>query len=83
MLKLTKHEELLIKRLAKEPGKAVNKKDLVIALNKKEEAYDYRSLEVLVRRLRKKIEPISGEKTKPIKTIHAVGYSFIEQIEVI
>ncbi|WP_321325546.1 response regulator transcription factor [Thiomicrorhabdus sp.] len=83
VLKLTKNEELLIKRLAQEPGKAVNKKELVLALNKTEDTYDYRCLEVLIRRLRNKIEPISGDKTKPIKTVHSIGYSFIESIDIV
>ena len=82
-IKLTKLEELLVHRLAQAPGEAINKKELITALNKQEDAYDLRSLEVLIRRLRHKIEPISGDKTKPIKTVHSVGYSFIEPIEII
>jgi len=82
-LKLTKLEELLLCRLAQAPGEAVSKRELIIALNKSEDSYDLRSLEVLIRRLRQKIAPVSGDKSKPIKTIHAVGYSFIESIETI
>jgi len=82
-IKLTKLEELLVYRFAQSPGEAVSKKDLIYALNKNEDSYDLRSLEVLIRRLRQKITPISGDKTKPIKTVHAVGYSFIEPIEII
>lgn len=82
-VKLTKLEEMLVNRLAMMPGKAVSKKELIIALNKKEDSYDLRSLEVLIRRLRQKIAPLSGDKTRPIKTIHSIGYSFIESIDVI
>ncbi|WP_321325779.1 response regulator transcription factor [Thiomicrorhabdus sp.] len=82
-IKLTKLEEMVLNRLALMPGQAVTKKELILALNKKEDSYDSRSLEVLVRRLRQKLEPISGDKTKPIKTIHSIGYSFIESIEII
>jgi DNA-binding response OmpR family regulator len=82
-IQLTKLEELLIKRLAQEPGESVNKQELILAIDKNEDSYDFRSLEVLIRRLRQKLEPLSGEKSKPIKTIHSIGYSFIESIEVI
>ena len=82
-IKLTKLEEMIVNRLAIEPGQAVSKKALILALNKKEDSYDLRSLEVLIRRLRQKIEPLSGDKTKPIKTIHSVGYSFIETISIL
>lgn len=82
-IQLTKLEELLIKRLAQSPGESVIKQELISAINKNEDSYDLRSLEVLIRRLRQKIAPLSGEKSKPIKTIHSIGYSFIESIEVI
>ncbi|WP_040727446.1 response regulator transcription factor [Thiomicrorhabdus sp. Kp2] len=82
-VKLTKLEEMVVNRLAIMPGQAVSKKELIIALNKKEDSYDLRSLEVLIRRLRQKIEPLSGDRTKPIKTIHSIGYSFIEPIKII
>lgn len=82
-IKLTKLEEMVVNRLAIMPGKSVSKKELIIALNKKEDSYDLRSLEVLIRRLRQKIETVSGDKTKPIKTIHSIGYSFIEPIDIV
>lgn len=82
-IKLTKLEEMIVNRLAMMPGEAVSKKELIIALNKNEDSYDLRSLEVLIRRLRHKIEPLSGDKAKPIKTIHSLGYSFIEPIRII
>lgn len=82
ILKLTKLEERVLNCLAKKTGEVVTKTDLIIALNKSQDAYDLRSLEVLIRRLRNKIQTISGDKSKPIKTIHAIGYAFIGSIDV-
>lgn len=79
-LKLTQMELLLLKRLAETPGEAVSKNDLIVAMNKSLDSYDYRSLEVLVRRLRNKIDVFSEQQRQPISTVHSVGYAFVESI---
>lgn len=83
LVKLTKLEERIVNCLAQSPGDAVTKNQLISALSKNVDSYDVRSLEVLIRRLREKITPISGDKTRPIKTVHSVGYSFTCQIKVV
>lgn len=83
VIKLTKLEELIITKLAESPGMTVTKRNIIIAINKPEDTYDHRSLEALIRRLRQKLATISGDRAAPIKTVHAVGYAFIEPISIV
>ncbi len=79
-IKLTHSEFLLLQRVAKEPGLAVSRQDLAQSLGHNPEHYDYRRLEILVRRLRNKVKELLG-KELPLETVHKVGYAFKAPIE--
>lgn len=77
--KLTLSEMKVILRLAKTAGKPVSRDEIVQALGAEVDSYDYRRLEILIRRLRKKIQTEIGVAA-PITTVRSVGYAFTEQI---
>ena len=81
-VKLTHSESVLLARLAQTPGQAVHRHDLVASLGLDPETYDFRRMEILVRRLRNKIKQhLSFEL--PIETVHKLGYAFTAPIEVL
>ncbi len=72
---LTASEMAILARFAETPGKAVPREALVTALGAEWSTYDPRRLEVMMRRLRVKLEQALGY-TPPIQTVRGVGYSF-------
>ena len=81
MIKLTYSETLLLQRLTRAPGQAVSRRDLVLSLGHDPDSYDYRRMEILVRRLRNKIKEVLGSEL-PLDTVHKIGYAFTAAIEV-
>lgn len=73
--KLTHSEHVLLHRLAQSAGQAVSKEILASSLGHNPEHYDYRRLEILVRRLRNKAKQ-TLDITLPLETAHRVGYAF-------
>ncbi len=80
-VKLTHSETVLLARLALTPGQAVHRRDLVTSLGLDPETYDFRRMEILVRRMRNKIKQHLGFEL-PIETVHKLGYAFTAPIEV-
>lgn len=80
-LKLTHSEHVLLLRLAQASGQPVSKEELVLSLGHAPEQYDYRRLEILIRRLRNKAEDAWGQPL-PLETAHRRGYSFAASIRV-
>lgn len=78
-VKLTLSEHAVLERLAHSPGLAVKRSELAEALGHSTAYYDFRRMEVLVRRLRSKVREQLGE-TLPLETAHSVGYAFIAPI---
>jgi DNA-binding response OmpR family regulator len=81
-LLLTRSEILVVAALAERPGEAVHRDDLVRRLNEDPLRYDPRRMEVLVRRLRRKIADHVGH-TDPIKTVHGKGYAFAAPVRIL
>jgi DNA-binding response OmpR family regulator len=81
VIKLTYSETLLLQRLTRAPGQAVSRRDLVLSLGHDPDSYDYRRMEILVRRLRNKIKEVLGSEL-PLDTVHKIGYAFTAAIEV-
>lgn len=81
-IKLTHSEHALVARLAQGAGTVVEKDDLVIGLGHALETYDFRRLEVIVRRLRNKSLEVLGQPL-PLETAHRKGYSFTARIKVL
>lgn len=80
-LKLTHSEHALVQTLAKASGRVVTKETLATGLGHVPEIYDYRRLEVIIRRLRNKVRETLGV-TLPLETAHRMGYSFTADIRV-
>lgn len=72
---LTKRELQLLSCFINKPGEIVNRNDVIEALGEKPQIYDLRRMEILVRRLRKKIED-SGVPDFPLGTVYGKGYAF-------
>lgn len=80
-LKLTHSEHLLLQRLAQSSGQAVSRKDLAISLGHNPEHYDFRRLEILIRRLRNKTKELL-DIALPLETAHRQGYAFTASIQI-
>lgn len=72
---LTASEMAIISRFAETPGKPVSREELVAALGAEWSTYDPRRLEVMMRRLRVKLEEALGY-SPPIHTVRGIGYAF-------
>ncbi|PIT77752.1 response regulator transcription factor [Limnohabitans sp. B9-3] len=79
-LKLTHSEHVLLQRLAQSSGQAVSKEALATSLGHNPEHYDFRRLEILIRRLRNKAKD-TWDLTLPLETAHRLGYAFTAPIE--
>jgi len=80
-VKLTHSETVLLQRLSRAPGQAISRHDLVLSLGHDPQSYDYRRMEILVRRLRNKSKEVLGNEL-PVETVHKIGYAFTAAIEV-
>lgn len=78
MISLTASETAFLHALAASPGKPVARSALTAAMGFDPKTYDLRRMEILVRRLRKKVRQESGD-TLPLETVHAVGFALIER----
>ncbi len=91
LIPLTHMEGLILKTLAKNQGKTVNRQILIEVIQPKEShVFDPRRLEVCISRLRQKvIDKLNASEVKnncligfPLKTARGEGYIFTEQIEI-
>lgn len=74
-IKLTSTEIRFLLPLMQYPGEPVDRRALIDNLGHKSDYYDTRRMEIMVRRLRKKIETQAGEPL-PLETIYGRGYAF-------
>ena len=79
-IKLTHSEHTLLQCLAKAAGRVVTKDELAVGLGHQPEIYDFRRLEVIIRRLRNKAQEGLGYAL-PVETAHRYGYSFTADIK--
>lgn len=80
-VKLTHSELNILQRLASQPGLAIARQELVTALGQDPDSYDYRRMEILVRRLRNKVRDSIGMDL-PLETVHRLGYAFTSPLRV-
>lgn len=80
--RLTRSELALLAPLARQQGQAVAREVLAEALGQRPDDYDPRRMEVLVRRLRKKVNEETG-LTVPIDTVHGIGYAFTGKVQIL
>lgn len=81
-LKLTHSELVVLQRLAATPGQVVTRQALVEALGHNPDTYDYRRMEVLIRRLRNKVRDSMGLDL-PLETAHRLGYAFTARLQLV
>lgn len=81
-IKLTHSESVLLHKMAHHAGEAVSRQDLVLSLGHDPEVYDFRRMEILVRRLRTKGKDTLGSEL-PIETVHRMGYAFTAPIDIV
>jgi DNA-binding response OmpR family regulator len=79
-IKLTHSESMVLQKMAEQPGAAVSRQELARSLGHDPAHYDYRRIEILVRRLRNKAKETLG-KDLPLETVHKLGYAFTAPIE--
>lgn len=80
-VRLTHSETLLLQRLSCAPGQAISRHDLVLSLGHDPQSYDFRRMEILVRRLRNKTKEVLGNEL-PVETVHKIGYAFTAAIKI-
>lgn len=80
-VRLTHSELMVLQRLAQQPGQVVSRQDLVLALGLDPRTYDYRRMEILIRRLRNKVQATAGLNL-PLETVHRLGYVFAGLLQV-
>jgi DNA-binding response OmpR family regulator len=81
VIRLTRGEAIVLERVSAMPGEAIMRVELIRCLGADPATYDPRRMEILVRRLRRKVEALLNQ-TLPIETVHGVGYAFTAQISV-
>lgn len=77
-IKLTNNEFLFMSAFVGKSGKVINRTELAAALGQDPNIYDYRRLEVLIKRLRQKINQHTDHC--PLQSIYGAGYSFNETL---
>ena len=80
-LKLTHSENIVLKRLAQSSGQAIPKEEIAMSLGHNPEHYDFRRLEILIRRLRNKAKETLGMNL-PLETAPRLGYAFTSNLQV-
>ncbi len=78
-IKLSRSETLVLNVLAQCGGSGASREALIKGLGQNPEIYDWRRMEILVRRLRGKVEQKLGLPL-PLRTIHGYGYAFNEPL---
>ena len=81
-IKLTRSEFKLLSCFANKPGVVIARDEVIRGLGFSPASYDNSRLEVMIRRLRKKIES-AGVNNFPLQTVYGVGLAFTEKIEAI
>jgi DNA-binding response OmpR family regulator len=78
VITLTAAETAFLRALAESPGKPVGRTVLIAAMGFDPRSYDLRRMEILVRRLRKKVMQQAGIAL-PLETVHALGFALVER----
>ena len=82
VIKLTFSEKAILERLALNPGQVISKDEIAEALGYSPSVYDFRRLEIIIRRLRNKVQAQAGLRL-PLDTAHRKGYSFTAEVNLL
>ena len=80
--KLTRAETDFLIMLGREPGEAVSRDRLIVAMGHNPKAYDPRRLDTFVSRMRTKLTGVFWASL-PLRSIHAVGYAFAAPLQLL
>lgn len=80
-IELTRSEFTLLKCFSNKPGIVITRDEIIRALGFDPNGYDNRRLEVMLRRLRKKIED-AGVVKFPLQTVYGAGLAFTENLNI-
>lgn len=78
-IELTRSEFALLNTFVEKPGQVISRDEIIRSLGFNPIDYDNRRLEVMLRRLRKKIED-AGVVKFPLQTVYGVGLAFTEKL---
>lgn len=81
-IRLTRSEVAVMGVLASAPGQPAERAAIAQALGLRPSDYDPRRLEILIRRLRRKVLDAVGVDA-PIETVHGIGYAFTASIAIL
>lgn len=81
-VKLTRSEVHFLKPLMQNPGHPIGRDVLIAQLGHNQAYYDTRRMEIMVRRLRKKIESQCGEPL-PVETVYGRGFAFTAEATIL
>ena len=81
-VKLTHSEVLLVECIANTPRKIISRDQFIFSLGHSADYYDVRRLEIMIRRLRRKVLKNFGFDL-PLETVHSKGFSFTAPIQLI
>lgn len=77
-MKLTNNEFLFLSCFVDKAGMVINRDDLAVGLGHDPALYDFRRMDVLIKRLRDKIAKHTS--SQPLQSIYGAGYTFNEPI---
>jgi DNA-binding response OmpR family regulator len=80
-VELTAMELQILACLASRPRQALSRNDISHEVSGKPRDRRDRTIDVVVSKLRRKLEAASPEHTDPIQTVRGVGYKFVSEVE--
>ncbi len=78
---LSQQDLTVLHVLMSQPGENISRRQIVEALGADYLEYDQRRLDTQMRRLRRRVEALSGQ-TLPVKTLRSSGYCFYQSAQV-
>lgn len=79
---LSQQDLLVLRCLMNQPGENISRRQIIEALGFDYLDYDQRRLDTQMRRLRRRVEDVSGQ-TLPVKTLRSSGYCFYQPAKVL
>lgn len=76
---LTRREMALVSLFVDQQGQTLSRQALAQGLGEEAEAFDPRRLEILIRRLRNKVEQATGDEL-PLTTVYGLGFNFTQPL---
>lgn len=80
-VQLTRSETLVLSVLSQHTGQGTSRDSLISGLGHNPRVYDWRRMEILIRRLRSKVHEAAALEL-PLRTIYGFGYAFTEPLHI-